>query len=349
MTSLPRRFATTKKGLEDVFAKLEEKKRVAIPKIEVDLGTEKCPICKIALTRGDAGYVCGDCGYLGVKASELHVQMDDNRAVNLGASNGECETLHGSHNATYKAVFTKLEKFNRKSPYPIPAEILRQVAREYAEISQKIKDDQSAESGKRLTTVLPALLQQVLDRERMSKTDSFICGFMGIPKNKLTRAKNKIERCSMLGHFKYAPQQQSTIESYAYQFLVRLDMNAAHTAFIVDLIGLADKEEEMVDYSSCHTNTKVTGAIWMLNMHMDYGISHKDIYDRHGNISKSTYVRYKDYLVKNRRPLNPTLVRHGFPPIPRKVTNRTRARNRRANPPPLTRAEQLTQLAQLAQ
>jgi hypothetical protein len=73
----------------------------------------------------------------------------------------------------------------------------------------------------------------------------------------------------------------------------------------------------MIKYRTCQDNSKVVGSIWLVARQLNVKIAHQSISEKCEHISKSTYMRYVEFLDINRRRINPILVKHKVRPIPR--------------------------------
>jgi hypothetical protein len=112
--------------------------------------------------------------------------------------------------------------------------------------------------------------------------------------------------------------------SFAYQFLSKLDLDAKHTDVVVQTIARANDQRSMIDFRDCYQETKVIGAIFMIMRQCNISISTplliklvKSIRKSKNPTSKATFNRYVEFLDKNRKRINPVLVKYGVRPIPR--------------------------------
>lgn len=303
-----------------------------------------CSNCDSKMVLDDIEYICVSCGMRGstVECNPASYSNTSNKCYNNlktnDAGNGTCNSSDDNSNAMYDATMRRLRKMHTKSrDIHIPLDILRQTAREYVEICRTLKEKRDkCQDGKkknpRNNIILPALLNQCLDKSNMSKPSAHICQFIGKPKCALTKSNNKLEELMTSSIPMYRVDVTSKICSFAYQFLARLDLNASLTDVVTHIILRADIQIDMKNYRPCQDKTKVIGTIWLLIRQIGYRVHHSKIKERCFKISKSTYVRYVEFLDINRRRVNPKLIRYNIRPIPRSfaesINDNTRGRKK---------------------
>jgi hypothetical protein len=294
--------------------------------------SSQCIKCDGEMVLYDSDYVCNSCGLMGDTIEVIHPIYSNTSSASYGydrsdpSGNGRCNTLNDNGNNMYDSIIRKLLKYQSRSTHtPIPCEILRQVARDYTEICQKLRkimlqEDNTEIKSHRCNMLLPALLQQRLDKSGMSRTDTYICQFIGKNKTSLTKSINKLNELMKKTIDFYRVKTISKISAYAYQFLARLNVDTSLSELIVKIVKRADQQTDMIDFRTCQDETKVVGTIWLVLRQIGINIPHTVIKDRCFKISKSTYVRYTDFLDINRRKINPVLMDNKplpIRPIPR--------------------------------
>jgi hypothetical protein len=338
MTHIVRKriVGTRREDVQNIFAQM--KKQTKTVTVQND---HACPNCDASMVLDDIEYICTNCGMKGdrVEAPPPSYSNTHNKCYNMTRTstigNGPCNSLSDNGNTMYDAIMRRLTKMYVKSrDTHIPLEVLRQTARDYTELCQTLKqaNDELGDGEKKIqrcNMLLPALLQQRLHKSNMSKPNAYICEFIGKSKSTLTKSVNKLEELMRSTIPQYRVDTTSKIGAFAYQFLARLDLDMSLTDLIVCIIARADVQVDMINFRTCQDKTKVVGTIWLLIRQIGYHILHNRINERCFRISKSTYVRYVDFLDVNRRRINPILVKNKVRPIPRRFAKQGVGRGRK--------------------
>ena len=345
-----------------VIQKIDSLKRLLSKrKVELVSYDRNCKDCDTVMLTNENGYVCPICGKDGgaLETTENSIQITLQNASSgqniYSAANGRFDSRDDQFNSLFLSTFNRLEKRRDKNGYNIPLDILRSTAYAYADLCQKMRensaecpefdtkddfddtlsvcstqaDDHEIEPAvkkiekRRFNIAIPRLLQIQLDLHGMSKPDLFVCTFIGIKKKKLTKSKNKVQPFINGGMVSF--QYHDRIPNFAYLFLSNLGISASYTDIIVAIIRRADVQVDMINYRTCQDSSKVVGSIWLLIRQLNIRIPHSTITGKCEKISKSTYMRYADFLDANRRRINPILVKARIRPIPISFGVRVRA------------------------
>lgn len=320
----------------------------------IDAGevNEMCGECDREMSQGDMGWECLGCGKIGgdleAYQQTTQITLQNNQSTPCsGIADTKFRSQDDRFNQTYNSAFMRLQKQHAKknSEFYIPLDILRETAHIYATICHtthvgprvagadityepptpkdakdaKIGDSKNAAPLKdkhRHNLILSSLLQNQLDKNGLSKTDNYICQFNGITKTKLTKSKNRLQTFIKSGAVAHV-HPYDRIPSFVYLFLSKLGMDTVHTDLVVAIIRRADEQVDMIRYRTCQDNSKVVGAIWLVARQLNIKLLHPNISEKCERISKSTYMRYVDFIDVNRRRINPILVRHKVRPIPK--------------------------------
>lgn len=311
-----------------ILAKLKSA-MLLIPNVKpacVDVGEsgEICSDCNCEMSPGDMGYICTGCGKNGGEL-EIHEQT-----IQITLQNNQTQVAYSTpvemrvrsnddkFNQTYIATFTRLQRQHAKqSDYHIPLNILRETAHLYATIChQSAPAGSTTKSTHRHNLILSSLLQNQLDKANMSKPDGFVCQFTGVAKSKLTKSKNRLQTFIKSGAVEHV-HPYDRIPNFVYLFLTKLGVDTVHTDLVVAIIRRADEQVDMIRFRTCQDNSKVVGAIWLVARQLNLKVQHQVIFDSCEHISKSTYIRYVEFLDYNRRRINPILVKYKVRPIPK--------------------------------
>lgn len=306
--------------LKSAIAMVPQKKPICV---DVGESGEICSDCNCEMSPGDIGYICTSCGKNGGEL-EMHEQtiqiaLQNNHAQAAYTMPMEMRvrTNDDKFNQTYIATFMRLQRQHAKqNDCHIPLNILRETAHLYATICHQ----PTMTSGQRVTQrhnlILSGLLQNQLDKANLSKPDGFVCQFTGIAKSKLTKSKNRLQTFIKSGAVEHV-HPYDRIPNFVYLFLTKLGVDTVYTDLVVSIIRRADEQVDMIRFRTCQDNSKVVGAIWLIARQLNLKVQHQLIFDNCEHISKSTYIRYVEFLDYNRRRINPILVKHKIRPIPK--------------------------------
>jgi len=329
-----------KKALTGVDASILDRikqlaKTISAEKVEnvIDTGEagEMCSECNCEMSQGDMGYVCSSCGKNGGELETcqqtIQITLQNNHTIQSAhGTDTKFRSADDRFNQTYNSAFLRLQKQHAKknSEFYIPLDILRETAHIYATICHNSPtktvempvDGVVKKDKQRHNLILSSLLQNQLDKNGLSKTDNYICQFNGITKAKLTKSKNRLQTFIKSGAVAHV-HPYDRIPSFVYLFLSKLGMDTVHTDIVVSIIRRADEQVDMIKYRTCQDNSKVVGAIWLVARQLNVKLQHQSISEKCERISKSTYMRYVEFIDINRRRINPILVKHKVRPIPR--------------------------------
>lgn len=318
--------------------------------LEVGEVGEMCSECDREMSQGDMGWECLGCGRIGgdleAYQQTTQITLQNNQSTPCsGVADTKFRSQDDRFNLTYSSAFMRLQKQHAKknSEFYIPLDILRETAHIYATICHSVhagpkvadadltyepmtptptpasfdaSDAAPKKDKHRHNLILSSLLQNQLDKNGLSKTDNYICQFNGITKAKLTKSKNRLQTFIKSGAVAHV-HPYDRIPSFVYLFLSKLGMDTVHTDLVVAIIRRADEQVDMIRYRTCQDNSKVVGAIWLVARQLNVKLQHPDISEKCERISKSTYMRYVDFIDVNRRRINPILVKHKVRPIPK--------------------------------
>lgn len=268
--------------------------------------------CGAELIDVDYEFVCSSCSRVSTVAITPSAQTSD----------GSIRCYNAPPSKSVDRLKSAFEYLRGKANGRVPKDILRASAVSYAALCDELRSN--GVNGKRCNTVIAAILKQEFDKANISRTVKDICSIFDIKKSALTGAINKLDRYVNQGLTTVNTIQVDRIPIYTYQFLIKLGANHVerYTPVVVDIIRVASDQTRMIDYRLCHDRTRVISVIWLIFRQLGAPISHSVITSRIEPISKSTYMKYNDFLVKNRKIINVELVRNHIPPIPR-TTKRT--------------------------
>lgn len=295
--------------------------------------------CGAAMSLSDSSWVCASCGKNGsvVESSQssIHIAMSNNQSgpSTFSSANGRFDTLTDTSNNTYQLTFARLEKRCKRTNITIPLDILRETARKYAEMCCSTEDPVTGKVDKhRYNFMIYPLLQRLLEEKGFAKSNAYICALGSVSKSTLTKSKNKLQSFIKNGALcQTSPTDR--IPSFVYSFLTTLGMETSDTDIVVAIIRRADVQVDMIGYRTCQDNSKVIGSIWILIRQLNLKIPHQTVSEKCEGISKSTYMRYVEFLDINRRRINPILVAHRIRPIPQSFAMAKSGRESRILPP----------------
>jgi transcription initiation factor TFIIIB Brf1 subunit/transcription initiation factor TFIIB len=197
----------------------------------------------------------------------------------------------------------QLDKCNAQSKMKLKKIILREAAGLYREI-QKLK---IVCRGKGRLGVLCSCTGYVCKRHDITKKPKELAMFFGIEESYLSDGDRLLRRLHADKKIDI-PVHHNPKNAYLRQYFESLEINLKYKQFVSELIDKSTGMDMMGDNNS-RISTKCAGAIYALIVQENLKISKKQIVED-CKISKSTFLRYYEYLVINRKALKPIFLKH---------------------------------------
>jgi transcription initiation factor TFIIIB Brf1 subunit/transcription initiation factor TFIIB len=215
----------------------------------------------------------------------------------------------------------QLSRFNAQSVgSKLPIIILKEAAELYGNI-QKFK---IVRRGNGRKGTLGSCICFICDIHNITKKPKEIAMFLGIEESYLSKG-DKLLRRLYAEHKIDIPVHHNPKDAYILQYFESLAIDNKYKPFVSELIDRASQVDMMGENNS-RISTKCAGVIYTLNVQMDLKITKSDIV-KYCKISKSTFIRYFEFIAQNRRLLKHIFDKHGINPL-----KKSKKKNTSTNP-----------------
>ena len=157
-----------------------------------------------------------------------------------------------------------------------------------------------------------ACIYFVCNRHNITKKPKEIAMFLNIEESYLSKGDKLLRKLHSEGKIDI-PIHHNPKDAYILQYFEALSIDDKYKPFISEIIDRTSQVDMMGENNS-RISTKCAGAIYMLKVQESLRYTKSDIV-KYCKISKSTYIRYFDFLVQNRRLLKPVFKKHGIIPL----------------------------------
>ncbi len=180
------------------------------------------------------------------------------------------------------------------------------------EIFSKIKDAGFVFRGNGKKGVMGACLYYACILKKITKTPREIAAIMKIEDRFLSSGDRVLQELNEAKVIEI-PTVFNPLRHYIHQYFPSLKIPATYEEFVVDLIERAEYKNIHIRNDS-RTTTKCVGAIYLLTMRVPElsHISKEDIVRECSKISKSTFVRYYNLLMSNKKKIKHVFKKHGI-------------------------------------
>lgn len=307
-----------------------------MPELSCENKWKVCQDCNVQMRPMKNSYKCDNCGVdkqVYVYKNEFSANIIDNYNSNENCS--QSIKIVGPCSYRYKKALWKtssdhgkvqsnttnrqLNRFNAQSAVgKLPIIILK----EAAELYKTVQTYNIVCRGKGRVGALGACIGFVCDIHDISKKPKEIAAFLDIEESYLSKgdkllrslhAENKID----------IPIYHNPTNAYLIQYFEALCIDEKFKPFISDLIERAS-QTDMLGENNSRISTQCAGAIYALKVLENLSYKKSDIV-KYCKISKSTFIRYYEFLLKNRKILNTVCIAHKVSILVKnKKKNRTR-------------------------
>jgi transcription initiation factor TFIIIB Brf1 subunit/transcription initiation factor TFIIB len=311
---------------------------------------KQCPDCKIPMGLMKTSYRCLQCGRdkkVILQTGAYSTSIIDNYNTNASCSLSMKIVGKDSYKY-YKALLRtssdyskvqnnntnkQLSRFNarRRSGGKLPRSILT----EAADLYSKIQSHNIVRRGNGRKGVLGACISFVCNIHNITKKPKEIASFLNIEESYLSNGDKLLRSLHSQGKIDI-PVNHDPTESYIYQYFQAFNIDQKYKPFVLQLIEASKSPTLMMGENNSRISTKCAGAVHVLNTQEKLGISKDDIVAR-CKIVRSTFTRYYEFLIINRKGLKPIFVEHGIPPLKKLKKGKKSKRVKRAakmSPPP---------------
>jgi transcription initiation factor TFIIIB Brf1 subunit/transcription initiation factor TFIIB len=285
-----------------------------------------CPDCKIRMQPMKNSYQCTHCGRdkeVLEHGGEFSSSIVDNYNTNSNCSLS-IKIVGKDSYRYYKALlrtasdYSKIQsnntnrqlgRFNSQSKDgKLPIIILKEAADLYG----RIQKHNVVRRGNGRKGALGACIYFVCIRHNITKKPKEIATFLCIEESYLSKGDKLLRVLHYKGVINI-PIHHNPKDAYILQYFESLNIDGIYKPFISELIDRASCLDMMGENNS-RVSTKCAGAIYTLRIQESLGITKADII-KYCKISKSTFIRYYDYLIQNRRLLKPLFRKHNIKPL----------------------------------
>lgn len=297
-------------------------------KQEVD-DWKSCPDCKIDMDPTGSIYKCSNCG-----REEIILEQTDeyNASIleNYNSNNSSSMSIKiiGKDSYRYRKGLYKtssdyakvqnshtnkeLNRFNSQSRGgKLPVIVLKAAADLYS----KIQRCNIVKRGNGRRGALGACIGFVCDEHNISKKPKELAKFVNVEESYVSKGDRLLRKLHAEGKIDI-PVHHDPKDSYIYQYFEALSIDKKYKEFVTELIDRASQVDMMGENNS-RMSTKCAGAIYTLKLQEGLPFTKADIVEN-CKISKSTFTRYHEYLMLNRKLLKPIFKKHNIKPLKKK-------------------------------
>ena len=296
-----------------------------------------CPECGIRMQPMKSSYQCLQCGrdtQVLEQKGEFSTSIVDN--YNTSANCSMPIKVVGKDSCRYHKALMRttseyskiqsnntnkqLNRFNSQSKEgKLPIIILKEAADLYG----KIQKCNIVRRGNGRKGALGACIYFVCNIHNITKKPKEISIFLNIEESYLSKGDKLLRRLQSEGKIDI-PIHHDPKDAYILQYFEALGIDNKYKPFVSELIDRAS-HIDMIGENNSRISTKCAGAIYTLKIQESLEFSKSNIV-KYCKISKSTFIRYYEFLVQNRKVLKPVFKKHGITPL--KKTKRKKEVNK---------------------
>jgi transcription initiation factor TFIIIB Brf1 subunit/transcription initiation factor TFIIB len=317
----------------------DEFDKISDEKIELECEDEGklCPDCETRIQPMQSSYICPNCSR-DIQIYEYKNEYSDSIVNNYNTSNNCAQSLrvvgkdaNRYARALYKSTLNydiirsnttrkQLNRYNAQSNHiKLPIFVLKEAAGLYKEFQKHTK----VKRGKGRLGVLGACLSFICDKHKLSKQPKEIANFLEIEEAYLSKGDKLLRKAHADGFIDILVHYDPT-DSYVERYFAVLDIDEKYKDFILEIIERS-LNKDMKGLNRSRINTQCIGAIYALKIQLNLPFTIKEITES-CRISKTTFMRYYDFLMKNTKKLNPICKKHGIPPF-KKIKKKPNKKN----------------------
>lgn len=283
-----------------------------------------CEKCNISCKSLDGVIYCELCGM------EDKIDLDNitfNSENNHNTNNNSFMTFNfiGKNSYCYQRSFLKTcanyssfrKNNNRKDMYnynykyegnKLPKNVIKLAI----ELFSTIKDNKYVYRGNGKKGIIGACLFYACVINKITKTPREISSILGIEERFLSQGDRTIQELNEKGIINI-PTILRPLDDYLNQYFALLKIDMKYKSFIIDIINRIDSKNIHIVNDS-RTTTKAIGAIYLLITRIKkYNNINKETIVTECKISKSTFIRYYNLLIKNYIIIKPVFKKHKIP------------------------------------
>lgn len=284
---------------------------------------KNCPDCDIRMQPMKNSYQCTQCGRdveIMEPMGEFSSSIIDNYNTNMDCSLSiriVGKDSYKYHKALLRTAsdYSKIQsnntnkqlsRFNSQSTGgKLPIIILKEAADLYG----KIQKCNIVRRGNGRKGALGACIYFVCNRHNITKKPKEIAMFLNIEESFLSKGDKLLRRLHSEGEIDI-PIHHNPKDAYILQYFESLGIDNKYKPFISELIDRSSQVDMMGENNS-RISTKCAGAIYALKVQESLDVTKTNIV-KYCKISKSTFIRYYEFLIQNRRALKPVFKKHNI-------------------------------------
>jgi transcription initiation factor TFIIIB Brf1 subunit/transcription initiation factor TFIIB len=307
------------------------------PEMSCENEWRTCEDCNTRMRPMKNSYKCEECGIdekVYENKNEFSISIIDN--YNSSEQCSQSIKIVGKDSYRYKKALWKtssdykkvqsnttnrqLSRFNAQSRVGrLPIIILK----EAADLYKQVQKYNIVCRGKGRVGALGACIGFVCDIHDISKKPKEIAAFLDIDESYLSKGDKLLRSLHAEGKIDI-PIYHNPKNAYLIQYFEALDIDEKYKPFVSDLIDRAS-QTDMRGENNSRISTQCAGAVYALKILENLSFKKADIV-RYCKISKSTFIRYHDFLLKNRKTLNLICEEHNITPMKK---NKKKKRDRK--------------------
>lgn len=245
--------------------------------------------CGVKMHADNLEYNCGVCG---------RVKPVANVGADAASRAGQARGSKDSNEVLFQSTLRTLQTYSRGwTGSSFPDQLLRETANIYVELQKE--NPGLRKRGKFKSEILAAILFILCQNNRMNHKEENIAQFMKLRHGFSQGYKNvqRIMEQYPLPLLEIDMSQEKTVEGFAARYLDALNIDTTENVkFVCDLVSLS--ERLMVGMSS-RIDSKVIGAIWILQYEMEIGIPAAQLEAAADGTKKSTFMKYVKSILDN--------------------------------------------------
>lgn len=218
--------------------------------------------------------------------------------------------------AQTNATMKQLLRYNANSTEcKFPIHILH----ETAELYGKLQAGGMVRRGQGRNGSIAALLSHVSHTHDLTRKPKELAQYFNVPESAVSSADKYIRYMHEHGTIEI-PVHYDPTRAYLTQYFDLLTIDEKYSQFAIDIIERTDKTPMCGDNNS-RVSTKCAGIVYVLQLQLNLPFD-KTAIERHCQISISTFMRYYEYLVINRKKIKDIFIAHGIKPLKKAVKRR---------------------------
>lgn len=180
------------------------------------------------------------------------------------------------------------------------------------ELFSTIKDNKYVYRGNGKKGIIGACIFYACVMNKITKTPREISNILGIEERFLSQGDRTVQELNERGIINI-PTILRPLDDYLNQYFALLKIDMVYKSFIVDIFKIVDKKNIHI-LNDSRTTTKAIGSIYLLISRLKkYKNISKDTIVKECKISKSTFIRYYNLLLKNYKIIKPIFKKHKIP------------------------------------